>query len=118
MEAVDHLKLDVDSAEIEFVTFRNNLNKIMAAPYFHSRSEYDAFAIDIYKKNNVIFLEIVDRSELMEQENQQSVTSEKPSDSNGVNPEWWGRRFEQLIRVSVFVSCDESPQFVCISLSV
>ena len=27
----------------------------MAAPYFHSRSEYDAFGIDIIKKNGIIY---------------------------------------------------------------
>ena len=43
-------------AGIQFITFRNNLNKIMAAPYYHSKSEYDAFAIDIVRKDGIIFL--------------------------------------------------------------
>ena len=63
----------------------------MAAPYFHSRSEYDAFGIDIIKKNGIIYLEIVDRKEVLNQ-NECNTSDEVQG------PSWWGRRFENICR--------------------
>lgn len=37
---------------MRFVTYRNNLNKIMSAPYAEPRSTND-WAIDVYKANEV-----------------------------------------------------------------
>jgi len=86
-------QFDMKQSGIQFVTFRNNLNKIMAAPYFHSRPEYDAFAIDIVKMDGILYLEIVDRETLLDNAKKDSNEDESKKDAM---PEWWGRRFEQI----------------------
>ena len=102
---------DIAKSGIEFITFRNNLNKIMAAPYFHSRAAYDAFAIDVIKKNGIIYLEIVDRACLLKDDksNKDNNNNNNNNNDNGnnVGPEWWGRRFEELCRHFPIVNDDE-----------
>eukprot|EP01084_Bolivina_argentea_P296929 511465_1 len=88
-------KYDINKSRIQFVTFRNNINKIMAAPYFHSKPEYDAFAIDIIKKDNIIYLEIVDKQSILK--DNQSNNKNNNTNEN-FRPEWWGRRFENICR--------------------
>ncbi len=50
------------NAEIRFVTYRNNLNKIAYSAYFHKDQAYDGWEIDIIKKGNDIILEIVGKT--------------------------------------------------------
>ena len=91
---------DLAKSGIEFITFRNNLNKIMGAPYNHSRSEYDTFAIDIIKKDGIIYLECVDKTEILQDNNNNNNDNKWNSNTNNDNlrPSWWGRRFEQICR--------------------
>eukprot|EP01083_Nonionella_stella_P176558 618062_1 len=87
---------DMNKSGTQFVTFRNNINKIMAAPYFHSKPYYDAFAIDIYKKKNIIYLDIVDKSSILNTDN--STSNHNDDHKNNLKPEWWGTRFENICR--------------------
>jgi len=71
-------KFDLQRNRVNFVTYRNNLNKILGTPY-----QKDPWKIQVSRRQGIIFLEVVkDRSSEPEGEWQRRCC-------------YWGRRFEE-----------------------
>ena len=81
-------RYDIKNENIEFVTFRNNLNKLIGSVFFGKDSKYDSFKIDIFRNaNNMIYFEIVSKSD-------EQLNNEENDDSKKYI--FWGNYFESI----------------------
>lgn len=97
------LSYDYKKNEIQFVSFRNNLNKIMKVLFTSKKKnqqKYNEFKVKIINKDNIIYFEIVNENN--------NETIDQITNKNI----YWGNKFEELSRVFLCKNDDDKQKFI------